>query len=128
MYRTLMMVAAADGVLFGLGSLVLPDLVLSVLGGETDELGRATIQQLGGIILGYGIVAWFLRELESGPTRRGVTVGVMVSFTLTAVIAALVVASGLLNALGWIIVAIHAVVAIGLAWELFRASSAARGQ
>jgi hypothetical protein len=124
MYRTLMMVAAADGVLFGLGSIMLTDLVLSVFGASTDEFGRATIRQQGGIILGYGIVAWFLRDLDAGAVRRGAIVGVVVSFALTAILATIVVASGLVNALGWIVVVIHAVVALGLAWVLLRPAAA----
>ena len=120
MYRALMLVAAIDGVVFGLGSLLVPETILSVFGGETDDLGLATIRQQGGIILGYGIVAWFLREVDAGPLRRGVIAGVVVSFAFTALIAALITTSGLINALGWVIVVIHAAVAIGLVWVLLR--------
>lgn len=120
MYRALMLVAAIDGVVFGLGSLLVPETILSVFGGETDDLGLATIRQQGGIILGYGVVAWFLREVDAGPLRRGVIAGVVVSFALTALIAALITTSGLINALGWVIVVIHAAVAIGLVWVLLR--------
>jgi len=123
MYRTLMLIAALDGVVFGLGSLLLPDVILTIFGGETNDLGLGITRQLGGIILGYGVVAWFLRALDPGPMRRGVMLGIVISFALTAVTAAVITLSGMINGLGWGIFAIHAAVAIGLLWVLFARDS-----
>ena len=120
MYRTLMILAAADALAFGLGSLLLPDVVLTLLGSETDALGRALLRELGAILLSLGIIAWFLRDLDDGPVRRGVTSGTVVGIALTAVIVGLVTASGMFNVLGWAIVAIHVLLAGGLAWVLLR--------
>jgi hypothetical protein len=125
MYRTLMILAAADAVAFGLGSLLLPDVVLSLLGGETDDLGRALLRELGAILLALGIITWFLRDLGDGPLRRGVVSGAITGIALTAVIVGLVTASGMFNALGWVIVAIHVILAAGLAWVLLRPAAAA---
>jgi hypothetical protein len=118
MYRALMMLAAADALAFGLGSLLLPDVVLFVLGGETNDLGSALLRELGAILLALGLIAWFLRDLDQGPMRRGVTSGTLVGIALTAVIVGIVTASGMFNVLGWAIVAIHVALAAGLAWEL----------
>jgi hypothetical protein len=120
MYRALMILAAAEGVGFGLGNLLAPDVVLSVVGGEADALGRVTLQQLGGVIIGYGVVAWCVRDMGPGPVRRGVIAGVVISFTLSALMATIATASGLVNAIGWAIVLVHAIVAVGLAWVLIR--------
>jgi hypothetical protein len=118
MYRALMILAAAEGVGFGLGNLLAPDLVLSVVGGETEPLGRATLQQMGGVIIGYGVVAWCVRDMEPGSVRRGIIAGIVISFTFSGLMATIATASGLVNALGWAIVLVHAVVAVGLAWVL----------
>jgi hypothetical protein len=120
MYRTLMILAAADALAFGLGSLLLPGVVLSILGGETDDLGRALLRELGAILLALGIITWFLRNLDDGPLRRGVTNGAAVGIALTAVIVGIVTASGMFNVLGWGIVAIHVLLALGMAWVLLR--------
>jgi hypothetical protein len=120
MYRTLMILAAADAVGFGLGSLLLPDVVLSILGGTTDDLGRALLRELGAILLALGIITWFLRDLDDGPLRRGVISGAITGIALTAVIVGLVTASGMFNVLGWAIVAIHVILAAGLAVVLLR--------
>ena len=125
MYRMLMIAVAANGIAFGLANLFVPDLVLSILGGEVDALGRSIIQTLGGTILGYGVVAWFLRELDAGPMRRGVIAGVAISFAAIAAIVGIAAAFGLLNALAWAIVAIHASVAIGLLAVLLRPAAPA---
>lgn len=125
MYRLLMTVVAANGIAFGLANLFVPDLVLSILGGEVDALGRSIFQALGGTILGYGLVAWFMRELDGGPMRRGVIAGVTISFAAIAAIVGIAAASGLLNALAWAIVAIHAAVAIGLLAVLLRPAAPA---
>jgi hypothetical protein len=120
MYRTLMILAAADALAFGLGSLLLPDVLLTLLGGTTDDLGRALLRELGAILLALGLITWFLRDLDDGPVRRGVTSGTVVGIALTAVIVGLVTASGMFNVLGWAIVAIHVFLAVGLAWVLLR--------
>jgi hypothetical protein len=125
MYRALMMLAAADALAFGLGSLLLPDVVLFLLGGETDDLGRALLRELGAILLALGLITWFLRDLDQGPVRRGVTSGTLVGIALTAVIVGIVTASGMFNVLGWAIVAIHVILAAGLAWVLLAREPAA---
>jgi hypothetical protein len=125
MYRPLMMLAAADALAFGLGSLLLPDVVLSILGGTTDDLGRALLRELGAILLALGLITWFLRDLDDGPRRRGVTGGTIVGIALTAVIVGLVTASGMFNVLGWAIVAIHVLLAAGLGWVLLRPGAVA---
>lgn len=119
MYRSLMVLAAADGIAFGVGNLLMPDVVVSILGGELNAMGRSVSQTLGAAILGYGVVAWFLRKLEDGPTRRGVIAGVVISFAAIAVVVGLAALSGLVNLLAWAVVAIHAAVAIGLLLVLF---------
>lgn len=126
-YRTLMMLAAADALAFGIGSLLLPDVVLSILGGTTDDLGRALLRELGAILVSLGLITWFLRDLDEGPLRRGVTGGALVGIALTAVIVGLVTASGMFNVLGWVIVAIHVVLAAGLAWVLVRSPAIRHG-
>jgi apolipoprotein N-acyltransferase len=125
MYRSLMVLAAADGIAFGVGNLLLPDIVLSILGGELNALGRSVFQTLGAAILGYGVVAWFLRKLEDGPMRRGVIVGVVISFVAIAVVVGLAALSGLVNLLAWAVVAIHAAVATGLLLVLLRPAAPA---
>jgi hypothetical protein len=120
MYRTLMILAAADAFAFGLGSLLLPDVLLSILGGTTDDLGRAILRELGAVLLALGIIIWFLRDLGEGPQRRGIVSGAITGIALTAVIVGLVTASGMFNVLGWAIVAIHVILAAGLAGVLLR--------
>jgi len=125
MYRSLMALAAVDGIAFGVGNLLLPDILLSILGGEVNALGRSVFQTLGAAILGYGVVAWFLRELQDGPIRRGVIAGVVISFAAIAVVVGLATLAGLLNLLAWAVVAIHAAVAIGLLLVLLRPAAPA---
>jgi hypothetical protein len=113
-FRILMTVAAIDGIGFGLAALVVPELTISVFGGELNALGLALFRQLGGIIIGYGLIDWFVRNLEPGPMRRGLAIGNLVTFSAIAITASIIASGGLLNALGWGIAAIHAFVSLGL--------------
>jgi hypothetical protein len=126
MFRSLMIIAAADGITFGLGNLLLPDVILSVLGAEADPLGRSVFQTLGAAILGYGVVAWSLRDLEEGAMRRGVIAGIVISFATIAVVVGVAALSGLLDLLAWAVVAIHAAVAIGLLLVLLTPAAGTR--
>jgi hypothetical protein len=99
---------------------------LALLGGRVDALGRMIFQTLGGTILGYGVMAWFLRDLNDRSIRRGVMAGVAISYAIVAVVVGSAAASGLLNLLAWPIVALHGAVAIGLAVLWFTAVSVGR--
>jgi hypothetical protein len=113
-FRLLMTVAAIDGIGFGLAALLAPELTISIFGGELNPLGLALFRQFGGTIIGYGLIDWFVRNLEPGPMRRGLAIGNLVTFAAIAIIASIIASGGLVNVLGWGVVAIHAFVGLGL--------------
>jgi hypothetical protein len=65
-------------------------------------------------MIGYGLVDWFLRNLEPGPIRRGVAIGNLVTFAAIAIVVSIIASAELLNALAWRIVAVHGFVSLGL--------------
>jgi hypothetical protein len=113
-FRLLMTVAAIDGIGFGLAALLAPELTISVFEGELNPLGLALFRQFGGTIIGYGLIDWFVRNLEPGPMRRGLAIGNLVTFAAIAIVVSTIISAGLLNALAWGIVAIHGFVSVGL--------------
>lgn len=93
---------------------MVPELTISIIGGELNPLVLALLRQFGGTIIGYGLVEWFVRNLEPRPMRRGVAIGNLVTFAAIAVVVSIIISAGLLNVLAWGIVAIHGFVSRGL--------------
>ena len=120
MYSVLLVVAAADGIAFGLGALLLPDMLAGIFGvALLEPFGRVAFQQLGALTIGLGVLDALARNLREAAGRRAVVVGNIVAFALIAVTAGSAAASGTANILGWGVAAFHAIVGIALAYAQF---------
>ncbi len=117
-YRHLLTIAAVDGIVFGVGFLLVPDLIVGILGPRPDTLAQLAFRQVGAAVLGMAVVDWLGRNAEDVEARRAIVAGNLVSFVPIAITAGYAAATGVTNALGWGVAAFHAVMAVGFAWLL----------
>jgi len=68
---------------------------------------------LGAAFIGLGVIAFQAREAEDSVARRAIAMGLVVGNAIGAVMTALGVTSGAVNALGWSSVALYAIFAVG---------------
>ncbi len=111
--RTLLLLAGALGIGFGLAFLLAPVGVLATYGATTDAAGLLMSRFFGAALVQVGFVLYLVRDVTEPPTRRGVVLG-----SLLGSIAGLSVAlSGqlahLVNGLGWSTVAIYGLLLLG---------------
>jgi hypothetical protein len=107
--------------LFNGGSLVLaPKLYLSVYGISLSDQAAIFISQLlGAGLLAYCVVAWFARDAEASDARRAIVLGFFITLTIGFIIALLGQLSGVMNALGWVIVGLYFLLALGYGYFQF---------
>ena len=111
--RWLIIANVVVGLTAGIGLLVQPTGLLSVLGLQTDPVGTAFARLYGAELIGFNIATWLLWNVS--PPSRPVVLGHIANEGLTAVVAAGAAASGLGNLLVWGLAVLAATFAIGYA-------------
>lgn len=109
-----LVVLVAEAV-FGLGFLLAPGILLAPLGVKLDEVSLALARMLGSAMLSFPVLLWWARRSTSGEFKRGAACCLLAYFLVSTVVLALAERDGAMNALGWVLVAVHAVFAGGFA-------------
>ncbi len=113
-----LMVKAIISLAFGIGFLVIPAAVWSIYGVALDPAGILMTRFLGACLTGIGLICWLARNADSN-TLKGVTLSLCIADTIGFIVALSGQLSGIMNTLGWIIVAIWLLLALGLAYFRF---------
>ncbi|MBA3687247.1 MAG: hypothetical protein H0W81_00180 [Chloroflexi bacterium] len=109
--RFLLVLNAVFGLGAGVGLAVLPELFLSTLGLQTDQVGTAFARLYGAELIGFNIATWLTRN--DWPPSTPIVRGHIANEGLTAVVAAAAGASGLGNLLVWGLAALAALFSLG---------------
>jgi len=116
--KTLLVLTALFGIVFGLAYLLFPKYLLDFFGvGKTDAV-IMTSRFFGGSIFGYGVLAWSARNASGSQTRRAIKLALFIAFLIGLVLSILGVTSGFFNTMGWIPAAFFA--ALSIAFGYFR--------
>ena len=65
--------------------------------------------------LGFAVIFWMARSAGPSRARDGIVAGIVVATVLIGIVDALAILGGVLPAVGWVTVAINALLAIGFA-------------
>ena len=117
-FKTFMLIYALVSILFGLGFVFLPGLVLSIYGVEADLSFRYIGQLFGAALVSLAVLAWSLKEI--GPeARKGGVLALLVGEVLGLILAVIGQLNGALNVLGWSVVVVYLLLSAGLAYFYF---------
>ena len=116
--KTLLIVSAILAMGFGIAFMLLPVLLASLYGLELGPGGVFMTQHLGVDIAGYGLLAWLLRNDIHTQTMKRFLLGFFVIDVTGLVLSLTHQLTGTMNPMGWSIVAIHFLFALG--WGYFR--------
>ena len=122
--RLLLRLNALVGVGFGLGLLLIPKPLLDLYGVATTDAIEAVARLYGAELLGFSVATWLAADQRSA--WRPVLAGHVTNESLTAVVAALVVVTGVAGGLLWSIVVLAGGFAIASAMALRATSAVAR--
>ena len=118
-FSTFMVIYAVVSAVFGLGFVLMPGQILSIYGVEPDAALRLIGQFFGAAIISLAILAWLVRNLSNSEARQAIVLALFVGETLGFVMALIGQLNGILNALGWSVVVVYLVFALGLAYFQF---------
>lgn len=109
-------IKATVAFVFGLGQMLAPARILAAAGVAADAALVIEARYLGLCVLGIGLICWFAGRAEDSKFRRKVIQSLLVIDALGLVLAVLAQFSGVLNVLGWAVVAAWLVVTVGMAY------------
>lgn len=118
-FKTFMTIYALVSILFGLGFVFVPGLVLSIYGVETDIAFRYISQLFGAALVSLAALAWSFRNAGASEVRQTSVLPLLIGEVIGFVLALIGQLTGALNAFGWSVVAVYLLLSIGLAYYYF---------
>jgi hypothetical protein len=112
---TAFLIGAVLALAFGLGFLLMPAMVLSIYGVAGDVPTALMGRFFGVALLQVGATLWLLKETRDAATQRGLALGGAIGAACGIVVALMGTLAGTLNAMGWSVVAIYALLLLGFA-------------
>ena len=113
-----LMLKAVISLAFGIGFAVIPAVVWSICGLTLDPAGIMMTRFFGACLLGIGLICWVTRNADFN-TLKGITLSLFIGDTIGFIVALTGQLGGLMNTLGWFIVAIWFLLALGLGYFRF---------
>jgi hypothetical protein len=110
---TAFLIGAVLALAFGVGFLLMPALVLSIYGVAGDVPTALMGRFFGVALLQVGLTLWLLKETREAATQRGLAMGGALGAVAGIVVALMGTLAGTLNAMGWSVVAIYALLLVG---------------
>ncbi len=118
-FSNLMVIKAIVCLVFGIPLLLVPGLLLSFYGITLGPGGVFMARVYGASLLGNLMLTWFARNAADSEARRAIVLDLFIYDAIGFVVALLVQLSGLMNVLGWSIVAIYLLLALGYGYFQF---------
>lgn len=116
--NSFLVVKAIISLVFGIGFVLIPVVVWSFYGMTVDSVAVFTTRFFGACLIGIGLICWFTRNADSDALKR-IILSLFVADTIGFIVALTGQLSGIMNAFGWIAVAIWLFLALGLGYFRF---------
>jgi hypothetical protein len=116
---TLLVIYAAISLIFGIGFLIAPNLILSVYGLELDALGIFLARILGAAMLALAILTWSTRNIGPSEARNAIVLSLFVFESLGFVLSLIAQLAGVLGQMGWSFVILFLIFAVALGYARF---------
>jgi len=116
--KVFLAIAAAIAIIYGIGFVLAPAVVLATYGMTTDASTVLSARYFGLTLLGLGLVVWFVRDSSDAKALRGLLLGLAIQGVIGVLVSIWGTISGTMNAAGWSAVLIYAVLLAGYVYYL----------
>ena len=118
-YHRLFLINAFIAILFGLGFLVVPNMVLNQFGVDEYASTRLVSQFFGTAMLALGLLLWFAKDVVDLNLQKGMAVALLVGAAAGLIITVAGTASGILRTNWWLAVLIYLLFGLAYAYLVF---------
>ena len=106
-------------IVFGVGSVLMPQTLMSLFGSTLNPAG-ALMMQYGGVwLIGLGLLAWFARNTDDSQARNAIILASLICYGIAFIVALIAQLGAVLNAFGWGTVILNLVLALGYGYFQF---------
>lgn len=116
---------AVATIIFGIGSVLIPQTLVTLFGSTLNPAGVLMMQYGGVWLIGLGLLAWLVRNAAESEARKAVILAFMVCYGIAFIVALLAQLNAVLNAFGWGTVGLNMVLALGYGYFQFAKPGAA---
>jgi hypothetical protein len=116
--KTFLIIKAVVSLFFGVALALLPAALMSLYGVTLDPAGTLMGRLIGACLIGIGLICWLGRDYEDD-ARRGVTLALFIGDTVGFIVSLVGQLSGQMNTLGWMVVVIWFLLALGNGYSRF---------
>jgi hypothetical protein len=106
-YKSVMVIKAAVCLVFGVILISVPGALLSLLGAALSPGGSFTSREYAAALFGNLMLTWFARNAADSDARRAIILALFIYDAIGFIVSLSAVLSGVLNPLGWFIVAVY---------------------
>ncbi|MFC2163807.1 hypothetical protein ACFLT2_02275 [Acidobacteriota bacterium] len=118
--KTLLVIKALVSLVFGIPILIVPDKLLALFGLTLNADGMFMAREYGGALIGIAALCWFARNSEGARALKAIILFGFYYDLVNLFVSVHAMLSGLMNPLGWGIVAIYLFFTIGFGYFLVR--------
>lgn len=116
--KTLLIIKAIVCLCLGIPILIIPDFIYSLFGVSLTAGGVFAAREYGASMMGNLMLTWFARNSQESDARSAIVLALFVYDAIGFVVALMVTIAGIMNPLGWMIVALYLLLAIGFGYFL----------
>ena len=118
--KTLMIISAVITVLFGLAFLIIPERFLELYGDTPIEPMKYVGQLFGASHIGLAVLAWSARNSSDSSARKAIILSLFIGHGIGFIVALIGQLNDVVNALGWLTVAIYFLISLGFGYFRFK--------
>ena len=112
-------------IIFGIGSVLIPQTLVTLFGSTLNPAGLLMMQYGGVWLIGLGLLAWLARNAAESEARKAIILAFMICYGVAFIVALLAQLNTVLNAFGWGTVGLNLVLALGYGYFQFAKPKAA---
>ena len=116
--KTLLIIKAIVCLCLGIPILVVPNFMYSIFGATLAAGGVFAAREYGASMMGNFMLAWFARNSPESDTRWAIVLAMFVYDAIGFVVSLIAILSGAINPLGWLVVALYLLLALGFGYFL----------
>ena len=106
-------------IMFGIGSVLMPQTLVTIFGSMLNPAGVLMMQYGGVWLIGLGLLAWFARNVTDSQARKSIILAFLICYSIAFIVALLAQLNAVLNAFGWGTVILNLVLALGYGYFQF---------
>lgn len=119
-FRTLLIIKAIVCLVFGLFLLLAPAVLFNLLGTELNDGGTFAAREYGAALFGTLLLTWLGKNVKAADARGAILVDLFIYDLIGMIVTSAVTIAGVLNVLGWSIVAVYLFFTIGSGYLLLQ--------